>query len=182
MSVDVPTAGDEASTLLAVLERNRRTFAWKCSGVDAAGLRATTASSSLTLAGLLKHMALVEDHYFTHVLHGRPMPPPWDAVDFDVDPMWEFRTALDDDPDDLRSLYLESVRRSRAATDEVMGADGLDRISAVPRRDGRPFSLRRIVVDMIEEYARHTGHADLLREAADGETGENPPPDFPWDL
>jgi hypothetical protein len=178
---EVPMAGDEVTTLLAVLERNRRTFAWKCSGLDADGLRATTASSSLTLAGLLKHLALVEDHYFTHLVHGRPMPPPWDAVDFDADPMWEFRTALDDDPDELRDLWLTSVRRSRAATAESLAAGGLDQPAVLSWRDGSVPSLRRFVVDLIEEYARHTGHADLLREAADGETGEGPPVDFPWD-
>jgi hypothetical protein len=181
MSHAVPVAGDETSTLLATLERNRRTFAWRCAGLDAVGLRLTTAASTLTLAGLLKHLALVEDHYFTHLLHGRPLPPPWDVVDFDADPAWEFRTALDDDPDDLRALWLASVRRSRAATDEALASGGLDHEWATWRRDGVAPSLRRLLVDMIEEYARHTGHADLLREAVDGETGEVPPADFPWD-
>jgi hypothetical protein len=175
----VPAAGDEAATLLAALERNRRTFAWKCSGLDAVGLRATTAASDMTLAGLLKHLALVEDHYFTHQLLGRPMPPPWDAVDFDVDPSWEWRTALDDDPDELRGLWRASVLRSRAAVDDVLADGGLDRLVTEHRTDGSTFSLRRVVVDMIEEYARHTGHADLLREAVDGLTGEGAPPGFP---
>ena len=83
MSHLVPTAGDEVSTLLAALERNRRTFAWKCSGLDAAEFRATTAASTMTLAGLMKHLALVEDYYFTHQLLGAAMPSPWDVVDFD---------------------------------------------------------------------------------------------------
>jgi uncharacterized damage-inducible protein DinB len=177
----LPLSGDEAPILLSTLDRNRRTFAWKCAGLDAAGLGRTHPPSTLTLAGLMKHMALVEDHYFTHVLHGRPMPAPWDAVDFDEDPMWEFRTAVDDHPDELRELWRASVRRSRAAIDEVLDDEGLDRITAVPWGDGRELSLRRLVVDMIEEYARHTGHADLLRESIDGATGENPPSDFTWD-
>jgi uncharacterized damage-inducible protein DinB len=175
----VPPAGDETATLVAALERNRRTFAWKCAGVDAGGLRATTAASDMTLAGLLKHLALVEDHYFTHQLLGRPMPPPWDVVDFDVDPSWEWRTALDDDPDELRELWRAAVRRSRAATVDVLADGGLDQLVAEVRTDGSTFSLRRVLVDMIEEYARHTGHADLLREAVDGDTGEGAPADFP---
>ena len=175
----VPAAGDETSTLLAALERNRRTFAWKCSGVDAAGFRSTTAASDLTLAGLMKHLALIEDHYFTHQLRGRPMPAPWDVVDFDVDPSWEWRTALTDDPHEVRALWLAAVRRSRAATEEALAAGGLDVLVAVHRSDGSTFSMRRVVVDMIEEYARHTGHADLLREAVDGVVGEGPPADYP---
>jgi hypothetical protein len=179
MDHHVPAAGDETSTLVAALERNRRTFAWKCSGLDATGFRSTTAASDMTLAGLMKHLALVEDHYFTHQLRGRPMPPPWDAVDFDVDPSWEWRTALTDDPEAVHALWLASVRRSRAATAQALADGGLDGLVAELRSDGSTFSLRRVLVDMVEEYARHTGHADLLREAVDGTVGEGAPVDFP---
>jgi hypothetical protein len=175
----VPAAGDEASTLVGALERNRRTFAWKCAGVDAPGLRATVGASTMTLAGLMKHLALVEDYYFTFQLHGRPMPPPWDGVDFDADPSWEWRTALEDDPDYLRDLWLAAVRRSRSAIDDVLADGGLGQEASMKWPDGDTFTLRRFLVDLIEEYARHTGHADLLRESCDGETGEGPPTDFP---
>lgn len=178
MTHQVPEAGDEVSTLVAALERNRRTFAWKCSGVDADGLRATAGTSPLTLAGLMKHLALVEDYYFTYRLRADPMPPPWDRVDFDADPEWEWRTALQDDPDDLRELWRQSVLRSRAALDHALAEGGLDTLVTVGGPDG-VRSLRRLLVDLIEEYARHTGHADLLRESVDGETGEGPPVDFP---
>lgn len=177
MTHQVPLAGDEVSTLLAALERNRRTFAWKCAGLDASGLSATTAASTMTLAGLMKHLALVEDYYFTHRLQGDPMPPPWDVIDFDADQQWEWRTALEDDPDELRELWRQSVRRSRVAVDEALARGGLDAAACVADPDGVP-SLRRFVVDLIEEYARHTGHADLLRESVDGSTGEGPPVDF----
>jgi uncharacterized damage-inducible protein DinB len=180
MTQPVPAAGDETATLLGVLERNRRTFAWKCADLDAAGFRSSTGASDMTLAGLMKHLALVEDHYFAHQLRGRPIPAPWDAVDFDADPQWEWRTALTDDPDDVRALWLAAVRRSRAATQEALARGGLDALLTEERSDGSTFSLRRLIVDMVEEYARHTGHADLLREAADGRTGESPPPDFPY--
>jgi hypothetical protein len=75
-------AGDETDTLLGSLERQRATFAWKCSGVSDAGMRATVGASSLTLGGLLKHLALVEDEYFTRRLHKRPLGPPWSEVDW----------------------------------------------------------------------------------------------------
>ena len=134
MSHVVPAAGDEVSTLVTVLERNRRTFAWKCSGIDAAGLRASTGASTMTLAGLLKHLALVEDHYFTHQLQGLPLPSPWDVVDFDADPSWEWRTALSDDPEYLHDLWRASVLRSRTAVDEALAEGGLDRPASVTWR------------------------------------------------
>jgi hypothetical protein len=132
----------------------------------------------MTLAGLMKHLALVEDHYFTHQLLGAAMPPPWDVVDFDADPSWEWRTALADDPGYLRGLWRQAVLRSRAAVDQVLDTGGIDQTAAVEWRDGESPSLRRLLVDLIEEYARHTGHADLLRESVDGQTGEGAPEDF----
>ena len=178
MRVTVPVYGDDAAMLTAVLERNRRTFAWKCAGMDAASLRATTAASTMTLAGLLKHLALVEDHYFTGQLQGRPLPAPWAGVDFDADPEWEWRTALDDDPEDLRTLWRDAVLRSRAAVEEALATGGPDQRAVVGWGERGAPSLRRLMLDMIEEYARHTGHADLLREAVDGATGEGAPEDF----
>src|SRR5215510_11248223 len=86
-------ASGEARSLLAVLDRNRRTFAWKTSGLDAAALRATTAASSMTLGGLVKHVALVEADWLAVKLAGREYGPPWDGVDFDADPDREWRTG-----------------------------------------------------------------------------------------
>ena len=97
-----PVAGDETDTLLGSLERQRAIFAWKCGGLGAAGLRATVGASSMTLGGLLKHLAVVEEEYFSRRLHGWEFGPPW-------------------------------------------------------------------------EYARHVGHADLIRESVDGLVGEDPP-------
>ena len=81
-----PVAGDETATLLGSLDRVRAFLEWKCGGLDAAGLRTTIAASSITLGGLLKHLALVEDDYATSRLFGREIGPPWDAVDWDADP------------------------------------------------------------------------------------------------
>ncbi len=96
-----PVAGDETATLLGILERNRATLAWKCGGLDAAGLRATVDASSITLGGLLKHLALVEDDWFSRWLHGQDRQPPWDTVDWDADPDWDWRSAAEDTPAQL---------------------------------------------------------------------------------
>src|SRR3954471_15642999 len=91
-----PGQAGEVETLLGSLDRQRATFAWKTGGLDAAGLRATVGASTMTLGGLIKHVALVEDHYFSHRLHGRAMGTCWEGVDWDADPDWEWRTGAED--------------------------------------------------------------------------------------
>jgi Protein of unknown function (DUF664) len=169
-----PMAGSELDTLLGGLERQRRYIAWKCGDLDAAGLRARLAPSAITLGGLLKHLALVEDDVFAGKLHGRPYSPPFDTVDFESDPEWEWRTAADDSPEQLMALWEAAVARSRDLVAESLAAGGLDGLGAYTFRDGSRASLRRLIMDMLEEYARHVGHADLIRESVDGVTGEDP--------
>jgi hypothetical protein len=169
-----PPAGDEIATLLGSLERQRAIFAWKCCGLDVAGLRATLGPSSMTLGGLLKHLALIEDEYFSHRLPGREPGPPWDTVDWDANPDWEWHSAAEDSPAQLATLWQDAVARSRAEVAEVLARGGLDQPArAWPHPE--PASLRRILIDMIEEYSRHVGHADLIRESVDGLIGEDPP-------
>jgi hypothetical protein len=169
-----PLAGDETATLLGSLERQRATLVWKCGGLDAAGLRATVGASTITLGGLLKHLALVEEVYFSVRLAGLPPLPPFDAVDWDADPGWEWRSAADDSPEQLMSLWQQAVTRSRVAIAAALAEGGLDQL--VRHGDWvEPPSLRRVLVDLVEEYARHVGHADLLRESVDGLVGEDPP-------
>jgi len=171
-----PLAGDETATLLGSLERERAIFAWKCGGLDATGLRARLAPSSMTLGGLLKHLALVEDEYFSRKLLGRDLGPPWDTVDWDADPDWEWHSAGQDSPGQLYALWRDAVARSRSAVTEALADGGLDRLATgITSSSGESPSLRRILIDLIEEYARHAGHADLLRESVDGLTGEDPP-------
>jgi hypothetical protein len=173
-----PANGSEIETLVGALERNRRTFAWKCRGLDAAAMRRTLGPSTMTLGGLVKHLALVEDEYFTRQLTGAPgLSAPFDEVDFDSDPDWEWRTAADDAPEGLWRLWETSVARSRAHVAAAY-ADGADVASRAPWSSGKPPAVRRLMVDMIEEYARHTGHADLIRESIDGLVGEGAPSDF----
>jgi len=168
---DLPTAGDEIQTMLGVLERNRRTFAWKCGGLDAAGMNKRLAPSAMTLGGLVKHLALVEDDMFWHRLAGRDLGAPWNAVDWDADPDWEWRTAADDSPEELKELWEGAVERSRGAVAAALADGGMDKLAGVDDAQ----NLRRLVADMIEEYARHTGHADLIRESVDGLVGEDAP-------
>lgn len=175
---DPSAARTEAEALVAVLERNRRTFAWKTAGLDEDGLRATTAASTMTLGGLVKHMALVEADWLAVKLAGREYGPPWDAVDFDADPDWEWRTGALDAPADVYALWRDAVARSRELVAEVLGARGLAGPASFTWSDGRTPSVRDMLLDMIEEYARHTGHADILREAVDGRVGEGAPEDF----
>ena len=168
----------EAESLLSVLDRNRRTFAWKTSGLDEDGLRATAAASSMTLGGLVKHVALVEADWLAVKLAGRGYGPPWDAVDFDADPDWEWRTGALDSPDEVYTVWRDAVARSREVVTQVIEERGLDGPASFTWPDGRTPTVRAMLLDMIEEYARHTGHADLLREAVDGRVGEGAPHDF----
>jgi len=175
---DPPLAGSEETQLIGALERLRTTFRWKADGLDAAGLAQRAAASSLTLGGLLKHLALVEDHQFGEKYDGAPLGAPWAAVDWDADPDWEFRTAAGDPPQALYALWDDAVERSRQRLAAALAKDGGLGQRVAASGDGEHASLRRLVTDMIEEYGRHTGHADLLREAADGLTGEDPPHDW----
>jgi hypothetical protein len=170
-----PLAGDETATLLGSLERQRETLAWKCGGLDAAGLRASLRPSSITLGGLLKHLALVEDLTFHLKLMGRDPGPPWNKVDWDANPGWDWRSAADDSPEQLLTLWQGAVARSRSLVTEALADGGLDQLGRYTLPDGRAPSLRRLLIDLIEEYARHVGHADLIRESVDGLVGEDPP-------
>jgi uncharacterized damage-inducible protein DinB len=167
-----PIAAGETDTLLGFLDYQRATLAWKCAGLDAAGLSATVGASSMTLGGLLKHMALVEDGWFSRSLHGRERQPPWDTVDWKADPDWDWHSAAEDSPEQLHALWQDAVARSRTLVAEALADGGLGRPARRTWPDGTAPSLRWIVVHMIEEYARHNGHADLLRESVDGSTGE----------
>jgi len=171
-------ANSEVESLLAVLERNRRTFAWKTEGLDEKGLRSTAAASTMTLGGLVKHVALVEADWIAVKLAGQGYGPPWDTIDFDADPDWEWRTGAQDPPADVYLVWRRAVERSRRLVAEVIEQRGLDGMASFTWPNGRTPTVRDMLLDMIEEYARHTGHADILREAVDGRVGEGAPKDF----
>jgi uncharacterized damage-inducible protein DinB len=167
-----PLAAGEVATLLGFLEFQRATLQWKCAGLDAAGLGATVAASSMTLGGMLKHLAGVEDYWCSQWLHGRDPEPPWDTVDWDADPDWDWHSAAGETPEQLLTLWENAVARSRALVAEALTDGGLERLARRTWPDGRAPSLRWILLHLVEEYARHNGHADLLRESVDGLTGE----------
>ncbi|SDO20262.1 Protein of unknown function [Nakamurella panacisegetis] len=180
-----PVAGTEVGHLLGALDRQRATFRWKADGLDADGLNARIGASTLTIGGLLKHLAVVEDEKFGVWLSGAPLGEPWlsmggppEGDDADV---WIFTSATDDSPEDLYALYDGAVRRSHERLALALPNGGLDQPLRIDfGAYGHP-SLRRLLFDLLEEYGRHTGHADLLREAIDGRVGEDPPPDWrPW--
>ncbi|MFC3494635.1 DinB family protein [Glycomyces rhizosphaerae] len=167
-----PADGDEAATLLGFLNFQRATLGWKTANLDAEGLNRTVAASTMTLGGLLKHMAYVETSWFSRSLFGRPMGEPWDSVDWKADRDWEWHSAPDDTPEALQAIWRESIEGADALIAEAMADGGLGRSAHRVWPDGRSPSLRWILCHMIEEYARHNGHADLIRESIDGETGE----------
>jgi hypothetical protein len=174
--IDEPsmTAG-EVEMLLFAVERSRAQFAWKCGGLDAVGLRKPHPPSEMTLGGLLKHLALVEDMKVSDFVTGEPMAGPWKAADFQADPDWDWHSAADDSPEELYALWRAAVERSRAAWAAKLAQGGLDQPSAFTTDTGKSPNLRRALVDLHDEYARHVGHADLFREAVDGLVGEDPP-------
>lgn len=170
-----PLAGGESEALIGSLNRMRTYLLWKCGGLDATGVRATLGASTLTLGGLLKHLAAVEAITFSWKLHGRRPFAPFEDADWD-DPDWHLRVEDDDTPASLEALYRESVAKGQALVDEAIGAVGLGGDADIADAEGHHANVRRLVHDMVEEYARHVGHADLLRESVDGLVGEDPPP------
>nr|WP_148220703.1 DinB family protein [Xylanimonas cellulosilytica] len=170
---DTPLRADEVTTLRAFLDFHRDTLRWKTDGLDQAQLATPLAPTTMTLGGLLKHLAFVEQNWTIQVLHGRPSLAPFDDAPWDEDHDWEWHSAAGDSPQELRVLYDAMVAASDHAIDEALARDGLDTLAAREHRHGGGrFSLRWILVHLIEEYARHNGHADLLREAVDGLTGQ----------
>lgn len=167
---------NEAATLLGYLERQRATFAWKCGGLDAAGLRATLGTSAMTLGGMLKHLARFEDDMSSEWIAGQGQIPPWDAVDWKADHDWDWRSAADDSPEYLYALWQDAVNRSRAIIAEVLAQGDLDHLAkGITNTQGKAPTIRTVLLNMLEEYARHNGHADLIRESVDGLVGHDPP-------
>ena len=170
-----PTAGSEAAHLLGALNRMRTTFRWKADGLDAAGLSYRMESSELSIGGLLKHLARVEDEVATVRLDGSAVSALFANAASDDGSDDVFASASNDAPATLYELYDNAVRRTQKRVDAVIDEHGLDFPTALRGPGGQQASLRRLLFDLLEEYGRHTGHTDLLREAIDGRVGEDPP-------
>ena len=164
-----PLGGDEVTTLLGFLDYQRATLAWKCRGLSDEQLRAPLRPTAMTLGGLLLHLARVEDGWFSEVVAEQPRSEPWASTPWAAE--WEQAGTWTGDR--LRQLWAETVEASRRVVARALevGPSALDATHPAWGGQGHP-SLRWVLVHMVEEYARHNGHADLLREAVDGETGE----------
>jgi hypothetical protein len=171
-----PLNGSETEHLLGALDRMRWTFRWKAAGLDTAGLDTRIGASTLTLAGLLKHLAAQEDYVAATKLRGEELGSPWTDNGWDGDNDWEFTSAASDSPDELYALYDGAVERCRTQLTATVADGGMDQLVPFGRDKGLEIGLRRVVCDLVEEYGRHTGQADLIREAVDGRVGEDPPP------
>jgi hypothetical protein len=163
-----PTTANERDMLVGMLDYYRAVLLRKAAGLTQAQLATRHEPSTLTIGGLLKHMALVETHWFNDVWAGLPEPEPWSSVDWTSSPDWDFDTAAGDTPEQLQVLFEHAVGRSRALTATDLD---LDQLAKGANRRGA-INLRWILVHMIEEYARHCGHADLIRESIDGATDD----------
>lgn len=163
---------NEVETLIGFLDWQRSTLDWKTRGLDAVALGSPVADSSMTLGGILKHMAWVEDHWFSYCLHARQRDSRWLTPEAMSTKDWEWISASSDSPEDLREMWWSAVDDSRSALEEGLSRGGLEQVALRDPGDGSAPSLRWILIHMIEEYARHNGHADLLRESVDGQVGE----------
>jgi uncharacterized damage-inducible protein DinB len=162
--LDVPFAGDEKAMLSAFLDRYRETMLWKLDGLTTEQASARLVPSATTLLGIVKHLAYVERGWFPTYFAGGPVNYPWpeDEPDQDID----FRVSATDTIESISALYQQEIARSR----EIVAGASLDDLSK--EQDRGPRSLRWIMVHMIEETARHAGHADILRELTDGAIGQ----------
>lgn len=173
-----PLAGTETEHLLGALGRLRATFRWKADGLDEAGLRQRLPTSDLSLGGLLLHLALCEDFILTTKLRGEELVEPWRSLGRDTyDDEWEF-TVDTFTAAERYEIYDAAVVRADERIAAALAEGGLDLVAAVDDGFGHHASLRRLLFDLVEEYGRHTGHADLIREAVDGRVGADPPYDW----
>jgi uncharacterized damage-inducible protein DinB len=151
--------------LESMLEWYRAAVLRKVDGIDPQVARTSPLRSGTTIAGLVKHLALVEDSWIHDRFAGLPEPEPWASAPWDDDRDWEFHSANDEDLAAVVELYRAACDRSRTAA----AGRQLDEPAA---STGRPFTLRFALLHLLEETARHLGHIDILREYLDGSTGE----------
>ena len=158
---DPPLAAAPVEMLSAFLDFHRATLLWKVEGLSDEELRRPLTPSGVCLLGLVKHSAYVERWWFRAVFDGEEVPFPWRSEDPDAD----WRIEPGETTQEVVALYRAEVERSRRI---VAGAAWEDRA----RQTGFDHTLGWILTHMVEEVARHNGHADILREAIDGQTGE----------
>jgi uncharacterized damage-inducible protein DinB len=166
-----PYAADEVTMLRAFLDYYRVTIKRQAEGLTREQLATPLPPATMTLGGMLKHLAGVEHWWLPMVLEGRANEPDWvDEAAMEADNDWEWHSAKDDDVETLFERFDWAVAEADRIIDAALQAEGLDTLAKRPRRDGSVGTLRWILVHLIEEYARHAGHADLIRESIDGAT------------
>lgn len=169
-----PMAGTADEHLLAMLDRLRVTFRYKTEGLNITQLAFKIPTSNLSLGGLLQHLAVVEDEKFTFLINRQR---PEILVELTGEGENHFEVDPTTDADVLYRRYDRLVATNRAVQQQCLVEQRLDE-SVDIELDGKAASVRRVLSDLVEEYGRHTGHADLLREAIDGRVGEDPPGDY----
>jgi uncharacterized damage-inducible protein DinB len=168
---DPPYAADEVTMLRSFLDYYRATIKRQADGLTREQLATPLPPATMTLGGMLKHLAGVEHWWLPMVLDGRQNEPEWvDEAAMEADNDWEWHSAKDDDLETLFERFDWAVAEADRIIDAALEGEGLDTPAQRPRRDGSIATLRWILVHLIEEYARHAGHADLIRESIDGAT------------
>ncbi|MGW2304254.1 DinB family protein [Streptomyces sp. NPDC001809] len=166
LRVDPSTTSGEREALEQWLEFHRATLAQKCEGLDDAQLRTPSAPpSELSLLGLVRHMAEVENGWFRNVLGAENAG--W-VYSTEEDPDRDFHTTEEDTFEEALATWQAQIAHART----LAAAHDLDHVAEGGHHSGKRFNLRWIYLHMIEEYARHNGHADLIRERIDGATGD----------
>ena len=157
-----PQTGAEKELLEAFLDFQRDTLLWKISGLSDEQLRKVWTPTGMSLLGLVKHLAYVERNWFQNQFLTRSLPVAWSTENPDGD----FRIEPHESSESIIAFYRQEVAESKRIAAEASSLD------AIAQHPSRPHSLRRIMIHMIEETARHNGHADIMRELTDGQTGE----------
>ncbi|NHC25233.1 DinB family protein [Nocardioides sp. IC4_145] len=167
---EAPIDGSELETLHGLLNYHRDTLRWKCSGLTDEQLQRSMEPTQMTLAGLVLHLTMVEAGWFNLSFAGGVSMPGWLQVADLQDPDWAWKHARDVTSEQLWAWFDEAVAVSdRVVAEAAASNEGLATVGADPEE---PVSMRWLLSHMVEEYARHNGHADLLREAIDGVTGD----------
>jgi len=160
-------ATDERELLTGFLEFQRGTLEWKCRGLTDEQLRTkSVAPADVTLLGLLRHMAVVERHWLRTVWAGEAFESGFYGLG-DRDPVLAWQMLEEDTGEDALARWKAEIEQAR----KNVAAGDLDAVT-VRSDTGEDVSARWILIHMVEEYARHNGHADLLRQAVDGQVGE----------
>jgi uncharacterized damage-inducible protein DinB len=163
-----PYAGTERETIVGYLDYYRELVIDKAGGLTREQANTRLMPSTLTLIGLIHHLAFVEQWWFHEFFEGDDRLEPWASIDWEQDSDREMSMSSELEPDLVIERYRNAFETSRRITEATESVEQL----SVMDRDGEHRSLRWILVHMIEETARHCGHADLIRESIDGSTGD----------